>query len=96
MISKTVAVFPRFPSFQNFHHRYQLAHLKLSILVQLFSPDKRNMCSGKIIYSWQRILHLSCRVQSLPSFQAPRPCSVLKLLQTLRVAFSFVDCLQNV
>ena len=28
---------------------------------------------------------LSCRVQSLHSLQVPRPCSVLKLLQTQRV-----------
>ena len=31
----------------------------------------------------------SCRVQSLPSFRAPRPCSVLKLLHTQREMFYF-------
>ena len=39
---------------------------------------------------------LSCRVQSLPSLQAPRPCSVLKFLRTQREVFSFADCLRNV
>ena len=34
-------------------------------------------------------LHLSCRVQSRPGFQNPRPRSVLKLLQTLRNVFEF-------
>lgn len=32
----------------------------------------------------QRIL---CRVQSLPSFPPPRPCNVLKLLQTQQEMF---------
>lgn len=34
-------------------------------------------------------LHLSCRVQSRPGFQNPRPRSVPKLLQTLREVFEF-------
>ena len=34
-------------------------------------------------------------VQSLPSFQAPRPCSVLKLLYTQTEVSSFADCFEN-
>ena len=33
--------------------------------------------------------------QSLPSFQAPRPCSVLKLLYTQTEVSSFADCFEN-
>ena len=40
-------------------------------------------------------IELSCQVQTLPCFQAPCPCNVLKLLQAQREVSSFVDCLKN-
>ena len=40
----------------------------------------------------QQILHLSRRVQSLPSFQAPCPYGVLKLLKDQREVSFFADC----
>ena len=39
---------------------------------------------------------LSCQVQSFPSFQAPRLCSVLKLQQSQREVSSFAECLKKV
>ena len=52
-------------------------------------------------WSWHDIpisvarIGLSCRGQILPSFQAPCPCSILKLLPTQREVSSFADCLKN-
>lgn len=44
-------------------------------------------CEVEMIRQYlQRIL---CRVQSLPSFPPPRPCNVLKLLQTQQEMFFY-------
>ena len=48
----------------------------------------------KIGFNLLQILHLSCQVQSLPSFQAPCPCNVLRVLQT-QTEVSFLHNVQK-
>lgn len=77
----------------------QSKHLSISSLCLITKYGRRAFdqytiaCEVEMIRQYlQRIL---CRVQSLPSFPPPRPCNVLKLLQTQQEMFFFTDYLKT-
>ena len=69
----------------NLLNYYTLDQLwKLWLILSILSIYKR-VCRDNPIPVVD--IELSCRVQTLPSFQAPCPCNVLKLLQAQREVF---------
>ena len=77
----------------NLLYYYTLDQLwKLWLILSILSIYKR-VCRDNPIPAVD--IELSCRVQTLPSFQAPCPCNVLKLLQAQREESSFAYCLKK-
>lgn len=77
----------------NLLNYYTLDQLwKLWLILSILSIYKR-VCRDNPIPAVD--IELSCRVQTLSSFQALRPCNVLKLLQAQREESSFAYCLKK-